>query len=225
MVYHIIDWTAQPCPKGHVRVTLPHLPHGAYGPAKHVRRTMLPWFVGLQKDLEMLEVTEAGTWKDLADAHRDLVAASSSPSGLANRYGVIPFAFPAAIELDGLGALSDAMVCRRRHDKASVVSEKKVLLHGTDGQRDEFIRVWRQRTVNRVIELFEEVQAAERLAFGSKSCFFRLEQGRRSPVPDDDPDPNPDGAEDVRPVIHGFEEAEAGDEDDEEDVSMEGSED
>ena len=44
-------------------------------------------------------------------------------------------------------------------------------------------------------------------------------------MPDDDPDPNPDGAEDVRPVIHGFEEAEAGDEDDEEDVSMEGSED
>jgi hypothetical protein len=50
------------------------------------------------------------------------VAAPSSPSGLANRYGAIPFAFPAAIELDGLGVLSDAVVCR--HDKANVVSEK-----------------------------------------------------------------------------------------------------
>jgi hypothetical protein len=43
-----------------------------------------------------------------------MVAARLSPSGLPNRYGAIPFAFPAAIELDGLGALSDALVCRRR---------------------------------------------------------------------------------------------------------------
>jgi len=35
-------WTPQPCRAGQVRITLPHLPHGAYGPAKNVRRTMLP---------------------------------------------------------------------------------------------------------------------------------------------------------------------------------------
>jgi len=27
-------WTPQPCKAGQVRVTVPHLPHGAYGPAK-----------------------------------------------------------------------------------------------------------------------------------------------------------------------------------------------
>jgi hypothetical protein len=59
-----------------------------------------------------------------------MVAARLSPSGLTNRYGAIPFAFPAAIELEGLGALSDALVCRRRHDKFAVVSEKKLLLNG-----------------------------------------------------------------------------------------------
>src|SRR5271163_1288227 len=32
-------------------------------------------------------------------AHRDLIAGQLSPSGLANRYGAIPFAFPAAVEL------------------------------------------------------------------------------------------------------------------------------
>ena len=45
------------------------------------------------------------------------VAARLSPSGLANRYGAIPFAFPASVLLEGLGALSSALVCRQRHDK------------------------------------------------------------------------------------------------------------
>jgi hypothetical protein len=59
-------------------------------------------------DLETLEVVEGGTWSELSVAHRDMVAARLSPSGLANRYGAIPFAFPAAVELEGLGALSDS---------------------------------------------------------------------------------------------------------------------
>jgi hypothetical protein len=49
------------------------------------------------------------------------LAAHLSPSGLTNRYGPIPFAFPAAIELEGLSALSDALVCRHHHDKYAVV--------------------------------------------------------------------------------------------------------
>jgi len=36
------DWTPQPCRQGQVRVTLPHRPHGASGPAKNVRRALLP---------------------------------------------------------------------------------------------------------------------------------------------------------------------------------------
>jgi hypothetical protein len=110
-------WTPQPCQRGQVRVALPHLPHGAYSPAKGERRTMLPWFCGLQSDPETLEVVESGTWSDLSVAHRDMVAARLSPSGLANRYGAIPFAFPASVLLEGLGALSSALVCPQCHDK------------------------------------------------------------------------------------------------------------
>ena len=73
---------------------------------------MLPWFCGLQNDLETLEVAESGTWSDLAVAHRDMIAARLSPFGLANRYGAIPFAFPASVQLEGLEALSGALVCR-----------------------------------------------------------------------------------------------------------------
>jgi hypothetical protein len=89
---------------------------------------MLPWLCGLQEDLETLEVPEAGTWTELNEAHRDLRAASRTPSGLANNYGVIPDAFPAAVELTGLGALSDAAVCRVKHNKPSAIYEETVAL-------------------------------------------------------------------------------------------------
>jgi hypothetical protein len=76
---------------------------------------------------------------DLSIAYRDMVAARLSPSGLANRYGAIPFDFPAAIELGSLGALSDALVCRRRHDKYAVVTEKKLLLTGAKVDVDSYL--------------------------------------------------------------------------------------
>lgn len=68
-----------------------------------------------------------------------MMAARLSPSGLANRHGVIPFAFPAAVELEGLGALSDALVCRRRHDKYAVVSQKRLLLTSAKADMDTYL--------------------------------------------------------------------------------------
>ena len=196
-------WTPQPCQTGQVRVTLPHLPHGAYGPAKGKRRTMLPWFCGLQSDLETLEVVESGTWSDLSVAHRDMVAARLSPSGLANRYGAIPFAFPAAVELGGLGAVSDALVCRRRHDKYAVVTEKKLLLTGAKADVDSYLEKWRKTAVNRVCEAFELVKEAEMERFGEKSYFYRKTNGLPPVDSDDDPDISGDDVD-----AHGFEEPE-----------------
>ena len=75
---------------------------------------MLPWFVGMEDDNERLEVTEGGTWSALSASHRDLSSPERTPSGLPNMYGSIPYRFPAAVELGGLGALSDALVGRRK---------------------------------------------------------------------------------------------------------------
>jgi hypothetical protein len=60
------------------------------------------------------------------------MAPETGSSSLAHSYRAIPFAFPVVIELGGFGALSDALVCRRRHDKYTVVSEKKPLLTGAN---------------------------------------------------------------------------------------------
>jgi hypothetical protein len=111
-----------------------------------------------------------------------MIAARLSPSGLPNRYGAIPFAFPAAVELDGLGALSNALVCRRRHDKYAVVSEKKLLLTGAKAEVDSYLEGWRRLAVNRVCEAFELVKEAEMEMFGEKSYFYRKMNGL-SPAP------------------------------------------
>jgi hypothetical protein len=132
-----------------------------------------------------------------------MVAARLSPSGLANRYGAIPFAFPAAIELGGLGALSDTLVCRRRHDQYAVVTEKKLLLTGAKADVDSYLRKWRKMVVNHVCEAFGLVKEAEMERFGEKSYFYRETNGLPPADSDDDPDT---AAGDVH--AHGFEEPE-----------------
>jgi len=170
---------------------------------------MLPWFCGLQSDLETLEVIEGGTWDDLMAAHRDKVAARLSPSGLPNRYGAIPFAFPAAIDLGGLGPLSDALVCRQRHDRHDVVAEKRLLLTGAEADVDAYLEQWRKTAVNRVCEAFERVKAAEVEGFREKSYFYRKSHGLPPAESDVDPHPDPDPGGNGEMRAHGFEEPEA----------------
>lgn len=49
------------CKDGQVRITQPHLPHGALGPAQDAHRTIPPWYVRVQDDNGTLEIVEAGT--------------------------------------------------------------------------------------------------------------------------------------------------------------------
>jgi hypothetical protein len=148
-------------------------------------------------------VVESGTWSDLSNTHRDRVAARLSPSGLANRYGAIPFTFPAAIDLWALGDLSDALVCRRRHDTYSVESEKELLLTGAKADVDSYLEKWRKTAVIRVCEAFERVKKAEMKKFGEKSYLYRKANGLPPADSDDDPDSAGDDAH-----AHGFEEPE-----------------
>lgn len=48
--------------------------------------------------------------KEPAAAHHALTPGPSSPSGLSNRYNTILYTFPAAVQLTGLGVISDALV-------------------------------------------------------------------------------------------------------------------
>ena len=185
-----VDWKRVPCQRGQVRVTLPHLPHGADGPSTRTRRTMLPWFVGLQDDLATLELVESGTWEMLSAAHRDLVAPQATPSGLGNRYGPIPYKFPAAVEVVGLGALSDALVCRRRWDSGLVLRDRDIMLSGDWEAATAYVRECRQRAEAAAVEAFEVLVRDEKRLFGEKSYFYHLERKQHLgiPIPTIEPD-------------------------------------
>jgi hypothetical protein len=185
-----LDWKRVPCNRGEARITMPHLPHGADGPSTGTRRTMLPWLVGLQDDLTTLEVVEGGTWEMLSNAHRDMVSPSATPSGLANRYGAIPYKFPAAVEITGLGPLSDALVCRRRWDSALVLRDRDILLSGSREEAGKYVKAWREKAVAAAVEAFVLVVQKEKQAFGAKSYYFHLDRLERFGLafPEVDPD-------------------------------------
>ena len=118
---------------------------------------MLPWFSGLQSDLETL-------------APRDMVAAYLSPSGLANRYVAIPFAFlprrswEASAQFPTLSFVVGATTSTRW----------RRVLTGAKAEVDAYLEKWRKAAVNRVCEAFQLVKQAEMEKFGEKSyCYCK----------------------------------------------------
>ena len=198
-----ISWTPVPTSRGAVRITMPGIPHGSTGPSTRVRRTILPWFVGLQKDLETLEIAEGGTWEDLSKAHRDLTAGPATPSGLANRYGPIPYAFPAAVPVMGISAVSDALVGRRRWSDPLVIMEKRGLLFGGAVAREAYVTTWRRKALNQAVGAFLCVRKMEKEVFGEKSFFLAKENGR---LDEDGNEQDADVADDCgESFVHGLE--------------------
>jgi hypothetical protein len=185
-----LEWKCVPCGPGDVRITLPSIPHGATGPATKVRRTMLPWFVAVQDDGETLEVAEGGTWSMLSETHRDQTSPKATPSGLPNRYGATPFRFPAGVELVGLGAISDVLVCRRRWNSPAVLKERNILLGDDREMAHAFIAQWRGKAVPTVLSLYDDMIAEEKRVFGEKSYYYHLERLRVKgiPMPEVEPD-------------------------------------
>ncbi|RDW56804.1 hypothetical protein BP5796_12871 [Coleophoma crateriformis] len=171
-----IDWTPVPCQPGDARITTPALPHGASGPAKKLRRTVLPWYVGIQDDHHHLEIPESGTWDEISACHRDLLPPPASPSGLPNRYGTVPYPFPAALELMDLSAISDALVGRRRWNSPAVQAEMMMLLKGSYTEREKFFRAYRTKVKKAVKDNMKTIVDMERKAFGKKSYWNLLDQ-------------------------------------------------
>jgi hypothetical protein len=85
----------------------------------------------------------------------------------------VSFAFPATINLWGLGDPSYALICRRRHDTYAVESGKGLLLTGAKADVDSYLEKWRKTAVIRVCEAFELAKKAEMKKFGEKSSTVR----------------------------------------------------
>jgi hypothetical protein len=186
-----LDFKPQVARCGDVRISLPHLPHGSRGPATRVRRTILPWYMSIEADHESLDTVEAGTWTELAAAHRNLTPGPSSPSGLHNMFGNVPYVFPAALQVTGLGPISDALVGRTRWDDPRVATEASILLGADAIGRQLLLEDWEGKAAKMLKENMAFTRRHERKVYGEKSFYWRREQGLLDErVPDDDPDPD-----------------------------------
>jgi hypothetical protein len=172
------NWTPQPCKTGDVRLSLPSLPHGSTGPSTMIRRTVLPWFVAVQDDDTTLDNPESDNWWDLSDAHRDFLNASRTPSGLTSAtMGSPPYPFPASTRLHTPGPISSCLVGYDKWSLRSVHPHLDILFGINERDAQTYIRDWRKLTLRSYEASFNDMEAAERAAFGKDSYFVRKDGG------------------------------------------------
>ena len=165
------DFKVQPCRKGQICVSLPHLPHGAQ-PAKGTRRTILPWYIGVAADHETLDIPESGTWSELSAAHQDLVPGPSSSSSLHNLFEAPPYLFLAAVQVTGLGPISDALVGRLWWNNSTVLQDLALLFGSNNNVQNNYIKIWQGEARQIIREKWVQVEYLERVAFQEKSFFY-----------------------------------------------------
>lgn len=170
-----------PCAQGAVRITRPEIFHGSLAtqnkPGTYTRRrTILPWFVGLQEDRMTLDTAESDTWAELAIAHLTQSAPKSSPSGHPNMYGRIPYRFPAATQLFLDTPISNALMCRTLWDDPSVVAQAKVLLGVDRGAAQAEVARYRAKALMEFKRAYAHMVAAEIQYYRTESFFFQKEE-------------------------------------------------
>jgi hypothetical protein len=173
-------WTPVPCSRGDVRITKPELVHGSTDTTA-IRRTVLPWYVGLRSDGKTLDTVESGTWDQLCLAHARQEAPFSSPSGHPNLYGAIPHRFAAATKLNLDSAVSQALVCGRRWDDPAVIHEANLLLGPDRAAARRRINSVRIQGLRMFKARYREQAEAERVCFGPASYWEMKGRGELDP--------------------------------------------
>jgi hypothetical protein len=162
-----VQWKKIVCKTGQVRISDPRVPHGSTGPATKVRRTMLPWFVKVHDDMMTMEIPEMGSYDEIAMAHQKLTAAPKTPSGHANMYGGIKWAFPGDVNPTYTSPIVRAVNCQLRWDSPLVISELRELF-SNPSYKPIMSWIWRTReaTVNMLKAHWEITKQMERDAYG-----------------------------------------------------------
>ena len=170
------DWIPAVCPPGGLRITRPEIIHGSASlsnsKADSERLVLNPWFVGIQKDHQVLDIPECGTWETLVNAHRDLSTLPTTPSGQVNIHGHPKFRFPSSIEFRGFSAISDALIGQRKWTSPAVVNECEILLGSDEEKSKEFVKKVRQRMTDEWERHFNVIRKEEMIAFGENSYFY-----------------------------------------------------
>ena len=167
------NWERIPILHGDARITRPEIIHGSTDNEDgSFRRTILPWFVGVQEDMENLDMMESDKFSDLTLAHATQTAPDVTPSGWTNRYGAIPFRFPPTTQVYLQSPISNALVCRTSWHDPLVQEAAAVMLGGTCQEVHAMIREHRLDALRTFKRLFPKVVAGEKKIYGKDSYFL-----------------------------------------------------
>jgi hypothetical protein len=107
-----------------------------------------------------------GSYQELATAHQGLRSGPSSPSGHGNKYGGVPYAFPADVPPEFTSWISKAVHCQARYDSYPVLREIDEVLNKMDSaQLQARIRQVRAANVAMVKAHWNSIIAAEKEAY------------------------------------------------------------
>lgn len=136
-------------------------------------------------DCQSLEITDGGIWEGLAKGHREMARGETSPSGLPALFGTVPYQFPAAIEISGLGPLSDALVARIKWNSPLVLLHRDKMLASSKEEMWKYVSDWRAKAVIAAQESHRLVRRLEMAAYGKKSYYYNLEwsMSKGTPMP------------------------------------------
>ncbi|RDW91144.1 hypothetical protein BP5796_02309 [Coleophoma crateriformis] len=89
----------------------------------------------------------------------------------------IPGRFPPAVELSGLGPISDALLGKMAWHSPAVEEQKRLLLTGSAKEVRALYKDWRSRAKAELTRCWKMVQAREKKFYGNKSYFHHKADG------------------------------------------------
>ena len=169
------NFVAVPCSRGDARITMPEIPHGSTAMSSDSlsRRTVLPWFVCVKPDGETLDNEESDKWSNLSLSYSRQTAPTRTPSGLHNKYGPIPYRFPASTQLFLSSPISQALVCRTTWEDPVVQGCANVMLGKDRSKAAAMLHTHRVEALKAFRRAWAYSKVAERNFYGVNSFFSR----------------------------------------------------
>ncbi|KAJ5107262.1 hypothetical protein N7456_003937 [Penicillium angulare] len=172
------DWQKEICQAGDVRLSLPTIPHGSTCNATITRRSILPWYVAVQADLTTLETPESGSWEEISAAHRDMMGAPKTPSGLSSAlHSPVDIPFPASIRLPPQSQIANCIIGCDRWTYPLVHEELDVLFGINEKAATALVDKLRVAAREQYCEAFWDMRRMKMKLYGSSSYFYRVENG------------------------------------------------
>lgn len=132
-----------------------------------------PFFMGLETDLETLEVRGCESRRQISEVYHNLVQPASTPSGLVNPNGAVEYRYPTLTSLRASTAIGEALLGHYRWDHPAVLLDLSVLFGPNDDKRQRFITKAQARTRQEVMDHCKTRRKLEERFFGINSYYRR----------------------------------------------------